>query len=76
MLKSELLQQNITGCKCSVSRDIYLFPNDFGEFLLVLKNGPDEESLQGVPGNGRRVLGGIRACGHHVQMEVALGALL
>ena len=38
---------------------VYLLPNDFGEFLLVLKNGPDEERLQGVPSNRRHILGGL-----------------
>lgn len=37
---------------------IYLLPDDLGEFLFVLKNGPDEESLQGVPSNEGHVLGG------------------
>lgn len=41
-----------------VGLQAHLLPNDFGEFLLVLQNGPDEERLQGVPGDGRHVLGG------------------
>lgn len=42
----------------SVGLHTYLLPDDFGEFLLVLQNGPDEERLQGVPSNRRHVLGG------------------
>ena len=48
---------------------IYLLPDDFGEFLLVLKNGPDEECLQGVPSNRRHILGGVRAGSQHLQLE-------
>ena len=48
---------------------IYLLPNDFGEFLLVLKNGPDEECLQGMPSNGRHILGGVRAGSQHLELE-------
>lgn len=59
-----------------MSLNFYLFPDDFGEFPLVLKNGPDEERLQGVPGNGRRVLGGVRARSHHVQTAIMLAPLL
>jgi hypothetical protein len=56
----------MTGYKLSMHLDIHLFPNDFRELLFVLKNGPDEESLQGVPGNERRILEGVRARGHYV----------
>lgn len=34
----------------------HLLPDDFGELLLVLKNGPDEERLQRVPSNRRHIL--------------------
>lgn len=37
---------------------VYLLPNDFGEFPLVLQDGPDEQRLQGMPRDGRHVLGG------------------
>lgn len=45
--------------KFGTGPDIYLLPNDLGEFLLVLKNGPDEECLQWVPSDRRHVLQGI-----------------
>lgn len=47
----------------------YLLPNDLGEFLLVLKNGPDEESLQRVPGGERCILPGVRTlCPPHANV--------
>ena len=51
---------------------IYLLPNDFGEFLLVLKNGPDEECLQGMPSDGRHILGGVRAGSQHLSRHTSI----
>ena len=50
-----------TTAKRTFAKDlgIYLLPNDFGELLLVLKNGPDEERLQGMPSDRRYILGGL-----------------
>lgn len=53
------------GVNLAGGPDIYLLPNDLGKFLLVLKNGPDEECLQGVSSYRRHVLGGGRTCGQH-----------
>ena len=56
--------------------DVYLLPNDLGEFLLVLEDGPDEKRLQGVPGGERCILRGVRTWGHHMQMEPTFGTLV
>lgn len=55
---------------------IYLLPNDSGEFLLVLQDGPDEERLQGVPSDRRHVLGGSEHAVSKGKGGITLAAIL
>lgn len=72
-MRFERVRTTTTKHTSATDLDIYLLPDGFGKFLLVLKNGPDEECLQGVPSNRRNVLGGMRAGGQHMQREHHFG---